>query len=68
MINLIISVTLIFSLLILWVLVQQISRKFAANHPEFGSIKEEGLGCGKTCGCNKGSCSQDNKETNNKIF
>jgi len=62
MINLIISVTLIFSLLILWVLVQQISRKFAGSHPEFGSVKEEGLGCGKNCGCsNKSNCKEKMK-------
>lgn len=42
-----------------WVLIQQAARKFAANHPELGPVKEEGLGCGKTCGCKKGSCSQE---------
>lgn len=63
MFNLFISISLIFSLLMVWVLVQQIARKFAAKHPEFGSIKEEGLGCGKTCGCIKDRCYQKEKET-----
>lgn len=62
MFNLFVSIAVIFSLLIAWVAVQQIARKFAANHPEFGSVREEGLGCGKTCGCNKGSCFQKEKE------
>jgi hypothetical protein len=59
MINFLISVILIFSVLIIWVIVQQIARKYAANHPEQGAMKEEGLGCGKTCGCKKGSCIQE---------
>lgn len=60
MINLIITIVIIFSLLIGWVLIQQAARKFAANHPELGSVKEEGLGCGKSCGCKKGSCEVEN--------
>ncbi len=45
--------------MIIWVIVQQIARKYAAKHPELGAMKEEGLGCGKTCGCKKGSCIQE---------
>jgi hypothetical protein len=60
MFNLLITVTIIFSLLLAWVLIQQAARKYAANHPELGPVKEEGLGCGKTCGCKKGSCAQEN--------
>ncbi len=59
MFNLLITITIIFSVLMAWVLIQQAARKFAANHPELGPVKEEGLGCGKTCGCKKGSCSQE---------
>ncbi len=54
MFNLLITIIIIFFILIAWVLIQQAARKFAANHPELGPVKEEGLGCGKTCGCKTG--------------
>lgn len=60
MFNLLITIIIIFSLLISWVLIQQAARKYAAKHPELGAMKEEGLGCGKTCGCKKGICSKEN--------
>lgn len=59
MINFLITVVVIFSLMLGWILVQQASRKFAAKHPEFGPAKEEGLGCGKSCGCQAGSCDKE---------
>ncbi|MCK5831681.1 MAG: hypothetical protein KAH20_15405 [Methylococcales bacterium] len=59
MLNLLITIVIIFTLLLAWVLIQQAARKYAANHPELGPVKEEGLGCGKTCGCKKGSCSKE---------
>ena len=59
MFNLLITIIIIFSLLLAWIFVQQVARKFAANHPELGPVKEEGLGCGKNCGCKPGSCKQD---------
>lgn len=59
MINLIYTIIIIFSLLMTWILVQQMARKFAANHPELGEAKEEGLGCGKTCGCKQGICESE---------
>jgi hypothetical protein len=37
-----------------WIYIQQIAREYAAKHPEFGAMKEEGLGCGKNCGCKGG--------------
>jgi len=58
MLNLLITIAIIFSVLITWVLIQQAARKYAANHPELGPVKEEGLGCGKTCGCKTG-CKQE---------
>lgn len=40
-----------------WVLVQQAARRFAAAHPEFGPAREEGGGCGTSCGCSgKSAC------------
>lgn len=59
MINFFISVIIIFSLLVGWIFIQQAAKKLAAKHPEFGPAKEEGSGCGKTCGCRQGSCYKD---------
>jgi heme/copper-type cytochrome/quinol oxidase subunit 2 len=39
MLNLLITIIIIFTLLLTWVLVQQAARKFAANHPELGQAK-----------------------------
>lgn len=59
MINLLLAIIIIFLLLLVWILTQQAARKFATKHPELGPAKEEGLGCGKTCGCKKGHCIAD---------
>ena len=59
MFNLLVTIVIIFSLLMGWALIQQAARKFAAKHPELGAMKEEGLGCGKNCGCKKGRCSKE---------
>ncbi len=56
MLNFLIAMGIIFGLMIGWVFVQQAARKYAAKHPEFGAAKEEGLGCGKSCGCKGGLC------------
>jgi len=50
--------------LFLWMMVQRLSRKFAADHPEFGSVREEGGGCGGGGKCN---CSSVKHCTNPKI-
>jgi hypothetical protein len=40
-----------------WLFVQHVARRFAEAHPEFGPPREEGAGCGSSCGCSgKGSC------------
>jgi hypothetical protein len=39
------------ALLATWIIVQQAARRFAAAHPEFGPAREEGGGCGSSCGC-----------------
>ncbi len=51
MLNFFIAIGIIFVLISGWILIQQAARKYAAKHPEFGPAKEEGLGCGKNCGC-----------------
>lgn len=59
MINFLIAMAVIFALMYGWIWVQQAARKYAAKHPEFGPAKEEGLGCGKNCGCKGGSCEKE---------
>ena len=42
--------------MLLWIGVQQLARIYAKKHPELGAAKEEGLGCGKNCGCKNKIC------------
>ncbi len=44
------------ALLIGWLFIQHIGRRFARSHPELGRFKEEGAGCGKSCGCKGNQC------------
>jgi hypothetical protein len=60
MINFLIAFGVIFSLMLGWILVQQAARKLATKYPEYGPAKEEGLGCGKSCGCQANRC--ENKD------
>ncbi|MGB0722943.1 MAG: chemotaxis protein [Gammaproteobacteria bacterium] len=40
-----------------WLLVQSVTRRYSAAHPELGEHKEEGTGCGKSCSCSgSGKC------------
>ena len=55
-----IAITAVPALLLGWLLVQQMGRRFAKNHPELGEFREEGGGCGKSCSCS-GSSSCQNK-------
>jgi hypothetical protein len=49
--NTLIAVSLIFLLLLGWILVQHAARAFAARHAEFGPAREEGGGCSLICLC-----------------
>jgi len=49
------------ALLLGWILVQEIARRFARAHPELGAFREEGGGCGKNCGCHGGTCQRENR-------
>jgi hypothetical protein len=51
------TVLILLALLAGWVLVRAAARRFAASHPEFGAVREEGEGCG--CGnhkCGEAEC------------
>ncbi len=63
MLNFIIAMLIIFVLMASWILIQQAARKYAARHPELGPAKEEGLGCGKKCGCGAGACEKTNESS-----
>jgi hypothetical protein len=61
MLDYLIAMTIIPILLLGWLVVQSIARRFAQSHPEFGPPKEEGAGCGKSCMCSGGSCQKQGK-------
>jgi hypothetical protein len=48
-------------LLVGWLLIQQLGRKFARENPLLGPYREEGGGCGKSCGCKGSSCQRREK-------
>ena len=50
-----IAMLFMLAILFIWLMVQKLSRKFAADHPEFGPAREEGGGCGGGGKCNCGS-------------
>ena len=48
------SVAIVLFMLLGWVAVQQVYRRFAENHPELGPYRDDrGGGCG-SCGCGGG--------------
>jgi len=63
MVDFIIAIGFILVLLTGWIAIQQLARRFAARHPEFGPAREEGSGCGKSCMCSSGSCSKKVQRT-----
>jgi hypothetical protein len=47
------TVLIVLVLLAGWLVVRAVARRYAAHHPEFGALREEGEGCGcgnKQCG------------------
>lgn len=60
---------IVFLVMLTWVLVQHLARVVAARHPEWGPAREEGGGCGKSCGCSLGeqrACRQAQTESDPK--
>ncbi len=50
------TVLIVFVMLAAWLAVRAAARRFAARHPEFGALREEGEGCG--CGNHQCGTSQ----------
>ena len=60
-VKILIAIVATFTLLLGWLAVQNLARLFAKRHPELGPAREEGQGCGSSCGChNKGTCKKKN--------
>jgi hypothetical protein len=57
--NYLLAILLVLVFLIGWCTVQQWSRTYAKRHPEFGPAREEGGGCGVSCGCDDPSLCED---------
>ena len=60
-----IAMAFMLTFIFLWYSVQKFSRKFAAEHPEFGKAREEGGGCGGggKCNCNNAkNCAMPNSK------
>jgi hypothetical protein len=54
------TVLIVLILLAGWLVVRAVARKFAARHPEFGALREDGEGCG--CGnhkCGEAECKRE---------
>jgi hypothetical protein len=57
--NYLLAILLVLVFLIGWCTVQQLARFYAKQHPEFGPTREEGGGCGMSCGCSDPSACQN---------
>jgi hypothetical protein len=54
------TVLIVFVLFAAWLVVRAFARWYAARHPEFGALREEGEGCG--CGnhkCGTSACKRE---------
>jgi hypothetical protein len=59
MLDYLIAMSIIPLLLLGWLVVQSITRRYAKSHPEFGPPREEGTGCGKSCQCSGDRCQRE---------
>ncbi len=53
-------ILILFGLLAGWLTVRAAAKSYAARHPEFGALREEGEGCG--CGnkrCGEAQCKRE---------
>jgi len=52
LLNYLIALTALMGMLLMWVSVQAMARRFALRHPHLGPLREEGAGCGSgSCSC-----------------
>jgi hypothetical protein len=54
-----IAIGLILGLMVGWIAVERLYRRFARRHPELGPFRKAGGGCGGHCGggaCGGGAC------------
>ena len=58
-----IAMMLVPGLLLVWIIIQQLARRSAKLRPELGDYREEGGGCGKSCGCSTGNCKKSTIKT-----
>jgi hypothetical protein len=49
------TVLIVLMLMVTWIAVRNLARRYAERHPEFGSLREEGEGCG----CGNKRCGED---------
>lgn len=54
------TVLIVLVLMAAWHVVRGVARRFAARHPEFGALREDGEGCG--CGNHQCGTSQCKRE------
>lgn len=57
MVKVVVAAVVIFGVMVGWLYVQDLYRRFARRHPELGPFRQEGQGCGGNCSCSGGSCS-----------
>lgn len=59
MIKFLAASALIFVILVGWLFVQHLYRRFASANPLLGPFRDPEGGCGGGCSCQSGSCSTD---------
>ena len=55
MVDVLMTSALIFVVMVGWLYVQEVYRRFAERHPELGPFRQEG-DCDGSCSCSSGSC------------
>lgn len=55
MVEFVLASAVIFVVMVAWLYVQDLYRRFARHHPELGPYRSEGS-CDGSCSCRQGSC------------
>lgn len=57
MLRFLVAAAIIFVVLVGWLYVEELYRRFTRANPDLGPFRPGGAGCGSSCGsCNAGSC------------